>query len=229
MILALDIGNTETTIGLCEGLAVRARWRVTTDGTRTPDEVFLLLLALLDAAGVDRATVHGSVIGSAHRGLPAPHRRSANRRRRPIETADHARRRRATHRRRRSHHQHARCEPAAQARLYRRRSRHRDDLRLHHRRRRLLRRRHRAGRADVGRVAIPKNGEVVGDGTPPAEERDRPSHRRVHPLRRRPRLGGADRRTRAAYQSGLAAPECAARDRHRRACECVQAALQRAR
>jgi type III pantothenate kinase len=64
MILALDIGNTETTIGLCEGLAVRARWRVTTDGTRTPDEVFLLLLALLDAAGVDRATVQGSAIGS---------------------------------------------------------------------------------------------------------------------------------------------------------------------
>ena len=63
MILAFDVGNTETTIGLCEGLAVRARWRITTDGTRTPDEVFLLLLALLDAAGVERRTVQGSAIG----------------------------------------------------------------------------------------------------------------------------------------------------------------------
>lgn len=72
MILAFDIGNTETTIGLCEGLAVRARWRVTTDGTRTPDEVFLLLLALLDAAGVDRATVHGSVIGSVVPAVSGP-------------------------------------------------------------------------------------------------------------------------------------------------------------
>lgn len=72
MILAFDVGNTETTIGLCDGLTVRSRWRVTTDGTRTPDEVFLLLLALLDAAGVDRASVKGSAIGSVVPAVSGP-------------------------------------------------------------------------------------------------------------------------------------------------------------
>ena len=43
MILAFDVGNSETTVGLCKGLVVRHRWRVTTDGSRTPDEVYLLL------------------------------------------------------------------------------------------------------------------------------------------------------------------------------------------
>jgi type III pantothenate kinase len=64
MILAFDVGNSETTIGLCKGTAVRERWRVTTDGSRTPDEVFLMLLALLDSAGVKRSAVEGSAIGS---------------------------------------------------------------------------------------------------------------------------------------------------------------------
>ena len=40
MILAFDVGNSETTIGLCNGLKVKERWRVTTDASRTPDEVF---------------------------------------------------------------------------------------------------------------------------------------------------------------------------------------------
>jgi len=72
VILCFDVGNTETTIGLCEGETVRARWRVTTDGTRTPDEVYLLLLALLDASGVDRAAVQGSAIGSVVPAVSAP-------------------------------------------------------------------------------------------------------------------------------------------------------------
>ena len=72
MILCFDVGNTETTIGLCEGPDVRARWRVTTDGTRTPDEVYLLLMALLDASAVDRTAVRGSAIGSVVPAVSAP-------------------------------------------------------------------------------------------------------------------------------------------------------------
>ncbi len=72
MILCFDVGNTETTIGLCEGQDVRARWRVTTDGTRTPDEVFLLLASLLDASKVDRAAIVGSAIGSVVPQVSAP-------------------------------------------------------------------------------------------------------------------------------------------------------------
>jgi type III pantothenate kinase len=72
MILAFDVGNSETTIGLCSGLNVKERWRVTTDGSRTPDEVYLLLLALLDSVGVKPGTVKGSAIGSVVPSVTAP-------------------------------------------------------------------------------------------------------------------------------------------------------------
>jgi type III pantothenate kinase len=71
-VLVFDVGNSETTIGLCAGLRVMERWRVTTDGSRTPDEVFLLLLALLDSAGIQRAAVKGSAIGSVVPSVTAP-------------------------------------------------------------------------------------------------------------------------------------------------------------
>ena len=64
MILACDVGNSETTIGLCNGRRVSKRWRVTSDGSRTPDEVFLLLTGLLDASRVERRSITGSAIGS---------------------------------------------------------------------------------------------------------------------------------------------------------------------
>lgn len=72
MILACDVGNSESTLGLCDGLEVRARWRVTTDGSRTPDEVYLLLLALLAAEGIDRGTVRGAAIGSVVPAVTGP-------------------------------------------------------------------------------------------------------------------------------------------------------------
>src|ERR1039457_3279186 len=70
--LAFDVGNSETTIGLCNGLRVKERWRVTTNGSRTPDEVFLLLLALLESAGIKRSAVKGSAIGSVVPAVTAP-------------------------------------------------------------------------------------------------------------------------------------------------------------
>ena len=71
-ILVFDVGNSETTIGLCRGVRVLERWRVTTDASRTPDEVFLLLLALLDSAGVSRTAVKGSAVGSVVPAVTAP-------------------------------------------------------------------------------------------------------------------------------------------------------------
>jgi type III pantothenate kinase len=72
MILAFDVGNSETTIGLCDGRTVRERWRVTTDGSRTPDEVYLLLVALLGAAKVKPASITGSAIGSVVPSVTTP-------------------------------------------------------------------------------------------------------------------------------------------------------------
>lgn len=64
MLLVADVGNTETTLGIAEGERIVAHWRVTTEATRTPDEVFLLLHGLLAAAGQGSAKVTGAAIGS---------------------------------------------------------------------------------------------------------------------------------------------------------------------
>ena len=55
MILVFDIGNTETTVGVFEGDALRAHWRLTTAVDRTPDELGLLLHELLRARALRAA------------------------------------------------------------------------------------------------------------------------------------------------------------------------------
>jgi type III pantothenate kinase len=66
VILAIDVGNTETTLGLFAGDSLRAHWRIVTEAARTPDELGLQLRALLqsrpDDAGAVRAVVIGSVV-----------------------------------------------------------------------------------------------------------------------------------------------------------------------
>jgi type III pantothenate kinase len=64
VILAFDVGNTETTIGLFEGEALRASWRVTTDAARTHDEVGMVLRALLESVGVAPTRLRGAAIAS---------------------------------------------------------------------------------------------------------------------------------------------------------------------
>jgi type III pantothenate kinase len=64
MILAFDIGNTETTAALFDGAAVGPHWRLTTNLPRTPDEYVLLLRSLFQASAIDVATVTGSAICS---------------------------------------------------------------------------------------------------------------------------------------------------------------------
>src|SRR6476661_9236870 len=63
MILVFDVGNTETTIGLFDGEALRAHWRVTSDVARTPDEIALLIRALLAADDIDRSAIDRAAIG----------------------------------------------------------------------------------------------------------------------------------------------------------------------
>lgn len=64
MILVVDAGNTETTIGLCNGLSVVERWRITTDASRTPDEVTILLRALVTSPRGRPPRLTGAAIGS---------------------------------------------------------------------------------------------------------------------------------------------------------------------
>jgi type III pantothenate kinase len=64
MILAFDVGNTETTAALFDGDAVRSHWRFTTNLPRTSDEFVLLVRSLLHAEGLETDTVEGAAICS---------------------------------------------------------------------------------------------------------------------------------------------------------------------
>jgi type III pantothenate kinase len=72
MLLVADVGNTETTLGLCVDGAVRHHWRVTTEAARTPDEVHLLLHGLLGAAGIEARQLAGGAVGSVVPAVTAP-------------------------------------------------------------------------------------------------------------------------------------------------------------
>jgi type III pantothenate kinase len=64
MILVIDAGNSETTIGLWNGTRVAERWRTTTEGSRTPDEVYVTLRGLLDTGRHAGVLLEGAAIGS---------------------------------------------------------------------------------------------------------------------------------------------------------------------
>jgi type III pantothenate kinase len=72
VILVFDVGNTETTVGLFEDAALRAHWRLTTDASRTPDELGALLASLLRADGAEPARLRGVAIGSVVPALTGP-------------------------------------------------------------------------------------------------------------------------------------------------------------
>lgn len=72
MILVFDVGNTETTVGLFRGDLLAAQWRLTTEVSRTVDELALLVRALLASSDVEKTTVTGVAIGSVVPPLTAP-------------------------------------------------------------------------------------------------------------------------------------------------------------
>jgi type III pantothenate kinase len=51
MLLVIDIGNTEITLGVFEGDQLAAEWRLTTDTKRTPDEWATIITSYLSHAG----------------------------------------------------------------------------------------------------------------------------------------------------------------------------------
>ena len=52
MLLALDVGNTHTVLGVYSGSDLIDRWRVTTHQARTADELSVLLKSLFDSSKV---------------------------------------------------------------------------------------------------------------------------------------------------------------------------------
>ncbi len=64
MLLAIDAGNTNITLGLYNGSALGARWRLATVHERMPDEYGLQLVGLLQHAGHSPAEVSGICLAS---------------------------------------------------------------------------------------------------------------------------------------------------------------------
>jgi type III pantothenate kinase len=64
MLLVIDIGNTNLTIGLYEGEDLRHHWRLATDHARMPDEYGLQLLGLLSHAGLALSGLTGIALAS---------------------------------------------------------------------------------------------------------------------------------------------------------------------
>lgn len=64
MLLALDVGNTETTVGLFRGDELDAHWRLTTTPHRTADEWAAALTSYLSQAGRSTQEVRAAIIAS---------------------------------------------------------------------------------------------------------------------------------------------------------------------
>ena len=64
MLLTIDIGNTNLTLGLYEGGKLGAHWRLATDHNRMPDEYGLQFLGLLQNAGKTLKDIKGVSLAS---------------------------------------------------------------------------------------------------------------------------------------------------------------------
>jgi type III pantothenate kinase len=61
VLLAVDVGNTQTVLGLYEDGRLAEHWRLATDRNRTGDELAVLLGGLLDPDGVDGICLSSTV------------------------------------------------------------------------------------------------------------------------------------------------------------------------
>jgi type III pantothenate kinase len=61
MLLAVDVGNTQTVFGLYEGAELGERWRIATEAQRTGDELGALLGDFLDFAAIDGICLSSTV------------------------------------------------------------------------------------------------------------------------------------------------------------------------
>jgi type III pantothenate kinase len=64
MLLALDVGNTNTVLGFFNGAELAAHWRLTTARDQTVDEYGILIRELFTTAGIDPSSVSGVIISS---------------------------------------------------------------------------------------------------------------------------------------------------------------------
>ena len=61
MLLAIDVGNTQTVLGIYEGESLADHWRLATERTRTGDELGALISDLIDLDEVDGICLSSTV------------------------------------------------------------------------------------------------------------------------------------------------------------------------
>ena len=64
MLLAIDVGNTQTVVGIYQDGSLQYRWRVATNKSHTADEVRIKLLPLFESAGLSFAEVRGAALAT---------------------------------------------------------------------------------------------------------------------------------------------------------------------
>jgi type III pantothenate kinase len=64
MLLTIDVGNTNTVLGVFRGAELAANWRLTTAREQTVDEYGVLTRNLFSIAGLDRDAIGGVIISS---------------------------------------------------------------------------------------------------------------------------------------------------------------------
>jgi type III pantothenate kinase len=64
MLLTIDVGNTNLTLGIYEDESLGARWRLATDHERMPDEYGLQFVGLLTHAGIQASDITGICLAS---------------------------------------------------------------------------------------------------------------------------------------------------------------------
>ena len=69
MLMAADVGNTQTVIGLFEGEELRGRWRLASEAHRTSDELAVTCAGLLDLHGLRLGEVEALILSSVVPGL----------------------------------------------------------------------------------------------------------------------------------------------------------------
>lgn len=64
MLLAIDVGNTQTVIGVYDGEELRHMWRIATNKNHTSDELGLKLMPLLSSEGIGADGLGGAALAS---------------------------------------------------------------------------------------------------------------------------------------------------------------------
>jgi type III pantothenate kinase len=64
MLLVLDVGNTNTTLGVYDGNVLKHSWRLTSERQRTVDEYGIMCRTLLELVGLESSAITGIAISS---------------------------------------------------------------------------------------------------------------------------------------------------------------------